>query len=89
MQLDLIEKGYKDDDKYKLGDYIQYYRKTDDKKGYGILLKINDPYIIINNTLIGRILRLKKDNYFILYKEHITSQRKYMNKLLKYIDKKK
>ena len=38
--------------------------------------------------LIGRILRLKKDNYYIWYKEHVTSQRKYMNKLLKYMNKK-
>jgi hypothetical protein len=88
MELDLIEKEYKNDDKYKLGDYIKYFRKDNNKTGYGILLKINDPYIIINNTLIGRILRLKKDNYYIWYKEHVTSQRKYMNKLLKYMNNK-
>ena len=88
MQLDLIEKEYNNDDKYKLGDYIKYFRKDNNKTGYGILLKINDPYIIINNTLIGRILRLKKDNYYIWYKEHVTSQRKYMNKLLKYMNNK-
>jgi hypothetical protein len=88
MHLDLIEKEYNNDDKYKIGDYIKYFRKDNNKTGYGILLKINDPYIIINNTLIGRILRLKKDNYYIWYKEHVTSQRKYMNKLLKYMNKK-
>ena len=88
MQSDLIEKEYKNDNGYKIGDYIKYFRKDNDKSGYGILLKITDLYIIINNTLIGRILRLKKENYNIWYKEHVTSQRKYMNKILKYINKK-
>jgi hypothetical protein len=88
MHTDLIEKEYKNDNNYKLGDYIKYFRKDNNKTGYGILLKINDPYIIINNTLIGRVLRLKKENYYIWYKDHVTSQRKYMNKILKYINKK-
>lgn len=56
----------------KIGGYIKYFDLNGIKKGFGILVKIDDTHIYLKNIQINKIYKLYKNKYFFFYKPHVS-----------------